>query len=89
MKILPLTKEAKEEINFIHSLRKEEFTLHHNYSSEDTTYQSCVDLYYKNRQDVFIANNGELIGVIILSILVIYLLTTLYKSRIRIYKNIK
>jgi hypothetical protein len=81
MKILPLPKEAKEEINFIHSLRKEEFTLHHNYSSEDTTYQSCVDLYYKNRQDLFIANNSELIGVVILSILIIYLLTNLYKSK--------
>jgi hypothetical protein len=63
MRLIPLSEEAKKEINFIHNLRKEEMAIHHNYSKADTTYQACVDLYYRNKQDVFLANYGETIFI--------------------------
>jgi len=59
MRLMPLSEEAKKEINFIQNLRKEEMAIHHNYSKADTTYQACEDLYFRNKQDVFVANNGD------------------------------
>ena len=69
MRLIPLSEEAKKEINFIHNLRKEEMAIHHNYSPKDTTYQACVDLYYRNKHDVFVANYGELIAMILVAVI--------------------
>jgi hypothetical protein len=69
MRLIPLSEEAKKEINFIQNLRKEEMTIHHNYSKADTTYQACEDLYYRNKQDVFLANYGEAISITLVTII--------------------
>ncbi len=69
MRLIPLSEEAKKEINFIQNLRKEEMAIHHNYSKADTTYQACEDLYYRNKQDVFLANYGETISITLVTII--------------------
>jgi hypothetical protein len=69
MRLIPLSEEAKKEINFIQNLRKEEMAIHHNYSKADTTYQACEDLYYRNKQDVFLANYGEAISITLVTII--------------------
>ncbi len=80
MRLIPLSEEAKKEINFIHNLRKEEMAIHHNYSPKDTTYQACVDLYYRNKQDVFLANYGETISIT-LAVIVLGLVVLRIKNR--------
>jgi hypothetical protein len=67
MRLIPLSEEAKKEINFIQNLRKEEMAIHHNYSKADTTYQACEDLYFRNKQEVFVANNQDMfVGLMVL-----------------------
>lgn len=82
MRLIPLSEEAKKEINFIQNLRKEEMAIHHNYSKADTTYQACEDLYYRNKQDVFLANYGETISITLVTI-ILGLVVLRIKNRIR------
>jgi hypothetical protein len=79
---MPLSEEAKKEINFIQNLRKEEMAIHHNYSKADTTYQACEDLYYRNKQDVFLANYGETISITLV-VIILGLVILRIKNRIR------
>jgi hypothetical protein len=54
-----MTKQAKEEIDFICSLRKHDMLTYHNYTPLDTTYKECKKLYYRNRKETYIANNSD------------------------------
>lgn len=85
MRILPLSRHAKEEIDFIYNMRQREFATHHNYSTADTSYQTCVDLYYLNSRDIFIANNGDFILNILYAIVIIILIK--YISSWIVYRN--
>jgi hypothetical protein len=71
MRLIPLSEEAKKEIEFTRNLRKEEYVIHHNYSNYDTTYEACVNVYYRNQYDTYYANYSSMVfgGLIILTII--------------------
>lgn len=80
-----LSKEAKAEIDRMHASRVEEFRVHHNW---DTSYSACVDIHYRDRADVFIANNRDLMTWALIEAALIFLIWKLVKlnRRLKIIK---